>query len=120
VKRGEMMYTDFIWANLPVMYAIDALIITTALLALYFGLQVRKMILGKLQNSFVFILIGVQFIAVNYLLDAYSMVMGNMPLMMYFHHNIFWVLNAIGFVLVTVGFYQMREAFKAVTPGKEQ
>ena len=47
-----MTYTDFIWNNNALMFAIDAFVVLTAILAGYFGLQVRKMIVGKLKNSF--------------------------------------------------------------------
>ena len=102
-------YPDFIWSNFTVMYLIDSIIIFSAIIAVYFG---YRFVSGELKNSFIYVFSGVLLIASNYLLDFYAMIVGDMHLMNFFHHNIFWILNALGFILITFGFYRMHALFE--------
>jgi hypothetical protein len=107
-----MAYTNFIWMNIPLMYFIDIVIITSAIFALVVVFELRKIILGKFQKSILLILSGILLIALNYLMDAFAMLIGNMPLMIYLHHNIFWLTTGVGFMFITIGFYTMREVIR--------
>jgi len=106
---AKSIYPDFIWGNQAVMYSMDLIIVILAVLAVYWG---GKIIRGQLGKAFVYIFAGVLFLASNYVLDAYAMLIDNMPLMAFFHNNVFWILNALALFLVTIGFYKINKLFK--------
>jgi len=108
---GESSYPDFIWGSKPIMYFIDILIIVLGVVAVYLGTQ---MLAGELKGAFIYVFTGVIIIAFGYLLDAFSMIINNMVLMTFIHHNIIWILNAVAFILITFGFYKMNKLFKGV------
>ena len=107
----ECMGRHLIWSNFPLMYALDIIIITAAIFAVYIG---QRMLSHELKSVFMYIFIGMMLIALHYLLDLFSMLTNNMALMEFVYMDLFWVLNTIAFILFVVGFYKMNKLFKKI------
>ena len=100
-----------IWMNFPLMYAIDIIILGSAIFAIYIG---QRMLSGELKSSFMYIFIGMMLIALNYLLDLIIMVTNKIDWMEQLHLEVFWALNMIAFIFFTIGFYKMNSLFKKI------
>jgi hypothetical protein len=100
-----------IWMNFPLMYAIDIIILGSAIFAIYIG---QRMLSGELKSSFMYIFIGMMLIALHYLLDLYAMLTNNMAMMTFVYMDLFWVLNVMAFILFVIGFYKMNALFKKI------
>ncbi len=100
-----------IWMNFPLMYAIDIIILGSAIFAIYIG---QRMLSGELKSSFMYLFIGMMLIALNYLLDLIIMVTNKIDWMEQLHLEVFWALNMIAFIFFTIGFYKMNSLFKKI------
>ena len=100
-----------IWMNFPLMYAIDIIILGSAIFAIYIG---QRMLSGELKSSFMYIFIGMMLIALNYLLDLIIMVTNKIDWMEQLHLEVFWALNMIAFIFFTIGFYKINSLFKKI------
>jgi len=107
MQMADNSYKDFIWNNIPLMYAVDIFIIIIALTVIYSWTRIG----GSMRKAFSYMFVGILLVAANYALDLYAMAIGNMPLMMFFHHNVFWVLNALAFVLMAFSAYKINKLF---------
>lgn len=105
----------FIWNNIPIMYAIDIIIIIAAIFAVYIG---QHMLSGELKSNFMYIFIGMMLIALNYLLDLVIMTANKMEYMETLHLELFWILNMIAFIFFTIGFYKMDRLFHKITKSR--
>ena len=107
----EQAGKGIVWMNFPVMFAIDIIIIIAAIFAIYLG---QQMLSKELKSVFMYVFIGMALIALNYLIDLFSMLTNNMDLMGLIFFDLSWVLNATAFVLFVVGFYKMNTLFKKI------
>ncbi len=112
----ENPYPDFIFNNYLAMYIIDIIIIAAAFFIIYFGIRKAQ---GELKRVFVYVFGGVFLMAFNYILDLYSMIIGDIALMIFLHNNIFWLFNTIGFLLVVFGVYRMGSLFEDISKENE-
>ncbi len=104
----EAERTHFIWGNFPVMFGIDIVIVVSAIAAVYYG---SKLLGGELKGAFNFVFAGVILISLAYLLDIFAMITNNMDLMEFIHLDLLWIINAISFISITIGFYKMHLIF---------